>query len=49
MSTTSDDLVPANPEAATHELKRVLGPKFVLLFIVGDILGAGVYPEHRQG
>jgi basic amino acid/polyamine antiporter, APA family len=29
----------------THEpeLKRVLGPKLLLLFIVGDILGAGIY------
>jgi APA family basic amino acid/polyamine antiporter len=26
-----------------HELKRVLGPGLLLLFIVGDILGAGVY------
>ena len=26
-----------------HELKRVMGPKLLLLFIVGDILGAGVY------
>ena len=25
------------------ELKRVLGPRLLLLFIVGDILGAGVY------
>lgn len=25
------------------DLKRVLGPKLLLLFIVGDILGAGVY------
>ena len=25
------------------ELKRVLGPGLLLLFIVGDILGAGVY------
>lgn len=25
------------------ELKRVLGPKLLLLFIVGDILGTGVY------
>src|SRR5687768_2868423 len=24
-------------------LKRVMGPKLLLLFIVGDILGAGVY------
>ena len=27
----------------TTDLKRVLGPKLLLLFIVGDILGAGVY------
>jgi amino acid transporter len=26
-----------------HELKRVLGPKLLLLFIVGDILGTGIY------
>jgi amino acid transporter len=26
-----------------HELKRVMGPKLLLLFIVGDIRGAGVY------
>ena len=26
-----------------HELKRVMGPGLLLLFIVGDILGAGVY------
>ena len=25
------------------DLKRVMGPKLLLLFIVGDILGAGVY------
>lgn len=25
------------------ELKRVMGPKLLLLFIIGDILGAGVY------
>ena len=25
------------------ELRRVMGPKLLLLFIVGDILGAGVY------
>ena len=27
----------------TSELKRVIGPKLLLLFIVGDILGTGVY------
>jgi basic amino acid/polyamine antiporter, APA family len=25
------------------ELKRVMGPKLLLLFIVGDILGTGIY------
>ncbi len=30
------------------ELKRVLGPKLLLLFIVGDILGAGVYAVTGQ-
>ncbi|HZG96653.1 MAG TPA: APC family permease [Nocardioidaceae bacterium] len=36
---------PATAESAgqQHELKRVMGPKLLLLFIVGDILGAGVY------
>ena len=31
--------------AASHqpELKRVMGPKLLLLFIVGDILGTGIY------
>ena len=33
-----------NQSAAGHtELKRVMGPKLLLLFIVGDILGTGVY------
>ncbi|MCO5734550.1 APC family permease [Rhizobium sp. SSA_523] len=27
----------------THELKRVMGPGLLLLFIVGDILGTGIY------
>jgi amino acid transporter len=43
MSTTSDDVYDATPEGDQHELKRVLGPGLLLLFIVGDILGAGVY------
>ena len=30
-------------EVPPQELKRVLGPKLLLLFIVGDILGAGIY------
>ena len=33
---------PAEGEGRT-ELKRVMGPKLLLLFIVGDILGTGVY------
>jgi amino acid transporter len=31
-----------------HELKRVMGPKLLLLFIIGDILGAGVYAVTGQ-
>jgi APA family basic amino acid/polyamine antiporter len=30
-------------ETAEPELKRVMGPKLLLLFIVGDILGTGIY------
>ncbi len=42
MSTTETTQPDVNgPEDA--DLKRVLGPKLLLLFIVGDILGAGVY------
>ncbi|WP_028645724.1 APC family permease [Nocardioides sp. URHA0020] len=42
MSTTA----PAGTEdvnGPSPDLKRVLGPKLLLLFIVGDILGAGIY------
>ena len=38
MSTGTEDVHTQQPE-----LKRVMGPKLLLLFIVGDILGAGVY------
>jgi amino acid transporter len=34
---------PGRVEPAKTELKRVMGPGLLLLFIVGDILGAGVY------
>ena len=36
---------PAEPESSRQDpqLKRTLGPGLLLLFIVGDILGAGVY------
>ncbi|MBC9224911.1 amino acid permease [Aeromicrobium sp. 636] len=37
MASTTDQ-----PEQPT-ELRRVLGPKLLLLFIIGDILGTGVY------
>jgi APA family basic amino acid/polyamine antiporter len=37
---TSDNLDVNGPQP---DLKRVMGPKLLLLFIVGDILGAGVY------
>jgi amino acid transporter len=36
MSTDTDD-------RSSTELRRVMGPKLLLLFIVGDILGTGVY------
>ncbi len=36
------------PTEQPTELKRVLGPKLLLLFIVGDILGAGVYAVTGQ-
>ncbi|MET1089549.1 MAG: APC family permease [Arthrobacter sp.] len=43
MSQTSEEVYDVTPEGDGPELKRVLGPKLLLLFIVGDILGAGVY------
>jgi amino acid transporter len=44
-STSVDSGPPGSPEARGDEpeLKRVLGPRLLLLFIVGDILGAGIY------
>ncbi|MCW2774272.1 MAG: amino acid/polyamine/organocation transporter, superfamily [Nocardioides sp.] len=41
MTTSADETVDVN--GPTPDLKRVLGPKLLLLFIVGDILGAGIY------
>ncbi|MCU1571031.1 MAG: family permease [Naasia sp.] len=32
-----------SPRDPQHELKRVMGPRLLLLFIVGDILGTGIY------
>ena len=41
MSSSATDQIDVNgPEP---DLKRVMGPKLLLLFIVGDILGSGVY------
>ena len=40
-STTEADRGASGP--GDTELKRVIGPKLLLLFIVGDILGTGVY------
>ncbi len=41
MSTRAAETV--EEESSGPTLKRVMGPKLLLLFIVGDILGAGVY------
>lgn len=41
--TTEPDVNGTEPE-----LKRVMGPKLLLLFIIGDILGAGVYAVTGQ-
>jgi basic amino acid/polyamine antiporter, APA family len=41
MSDSSTSVAP--PVTREPELKRVLGPKLLLLFIVGDILGTGIY------
>ena len=41
--TVLDDRKAGDGESAQPELKRVMGPKLLLLFIVGDILGTGIY------
>jgi amino acid transporter len=41
MSAETSDSVDVN--GPSPDLKRVMGPKLLLLFIVGDILGAGIY------
>ena len=40
---TSQVSVDAGDTSSEPELKRVLGPGLLLLFIVGDILGTGIY------
>ena len=41
--TTTEHAFPSSDGAEPTELKRVLGPRLLLLFIVGDILGTGIY------
>ncbi len=41
MTASQADEVDVN--GPSPDLKRVMGPKLLLLFIVGDILGAGIY------
>jgi len=43
MSTTNQQPVTTDTGEGPTELKRAIGPKLLLLFIVGDILGTGVY------
>jgi amino acid transporter len=43
MGVTAGQSAVADPRPQHHELKRVMGPKLLLLFIVGDILGTGIY------
>lgn len=43
MTTDTAASGPTGQQHGQPELKRVLGPGLLLLFIVGDILGAGVY------
>ena len=44
----STDAAADQSTADQPELKRVMGPKLLLLFIVGDILGTGVYAADRR-
>jgi len=46
MTATATDPVDVN--GPQPDLKRVMGPRLLLLFIVGDILGAGVYAVTGQ-
>ncbi|HCB05990.1 MAG TPA: APC family permease [Nocardioides sp.] len=46
MTSTATD--PTDVNGPEPDLKRVMGPKLLLLFIVGDILGAGVYAVTGQ-
>ena len=48
MTVSTSDEQSARPSEQQPELKRVMGPWLLLLFIVGDILGAGVYAVTGQ-
>src|SRR5918998_438213 len=43
MAESSSSTVVADTPLHQPELRRVMGPKLLLLFIVGDILGTGIY------
>ena len=43
MSSTAEGKTSAEKSTAQPELKRAIGPKLLLLFIIGDILGTGIY------
>ena len=43
MSAPAKEVQPSAGSEQPQELKRVIGPKLLLLFIVGDILGTGIY------
>lgn len=45
---TTQSAEPVDVNGPSPDLKRVMGPKLLLLFIVGDILGAGVYAVTGQ-
>ncbi len=42
-SQATDDAAGRSPGEREGELRRAIGPKLLLLFIVGDILGGGIY------
>jgi hypothetical protein len=43
MAESTSSTAQVEPAGHQPELKRVMGPKLLLLFIVGDILGTGIY------
>jgi APA family basic amino acid/polyamine antiporter len=43
MSSISTESVPGAAKTVEPSLHRVMGPWLLLLFIVGDILGTGIY------